>query len=108
MLNNIRIMNNKDFYKLYLKALEIALSQDHINYGFHTKGPDFFIEDNHLSKVDNYINLRCDDNMNFIDSVGYYFDAKSHNFSNIQGVDINIYRLHIVEGIKDLKLKYGL
>ena len=100
-------MENRNFYKTYIPALEKALLNDNINDGFNVWGPDFYLGDD-LEEVESYIERRNGDYVDFIDMVGYYFDAKSHNFPNIQGINIDIYKDNIIHIISDIKLQYNL
>lgn len=98
-------MEKKDFYKLYLPALELALNNDSINYGFYVKSPEDYLDNEIAIKLINYLEKNEDD---FTEKVAYYFDAKSHNFPSIQNVDINDYRKDIIKEISEIKKKFLL
>jgi len=100
-------MDNTTFYSIYIPALEEALENDHIDYGFHVKGPDFYIDKKYLIDVDSYIQ-NSGDNEDFFNRIAYYFDAISHNFPNILGVTLYTYKKNILENIESLKQKYNL
>jgi hypothetical protein len=44
----------------------------------------------------------------FLDNVAYYFDAKPHGFSEIDGVLIKNFRKEIIDKILFLKKKYQI
>ena len=97
-------MSNKDFLKIYIPALELALKNDHKNYGYCVNGPEYFIESNCQMEIDNFIeSVTSTEFYTFLNMVGYYFDAISHNFPSIQGIEINDYKEKII--IEKDKLK---
>ncbi len=98
-----------DFYKKYIPALEIALSNDDLNTGYNVYDPSFYLDLSFEEQMefDLFVDKLSGKNV-FLDMVSYYFDAKSHNFPNIQGVDLNEYKRDIIERMNDLKLLYGI
>jgi len=100
-------MQTIDFLNIYIPALELALANDFINYGYHVKGPEDYIDEKYLFQAENFIK-NDSTYKTFFDSVGYYFDAKSHNFPKVGVVDIAIVREELVKQIHDLKTKFGV
>lgn len=100
-------MEVKEFYIIYLSALEEALANDHINNGFLVKGPDFYIDDRYLISIENFIDQRSN-YVDFLDNVAYYFDAKSHNFPSINDILITDYRESIIKEMKEIRFKYNI
>ena len=46
------------FLKIYLSAIKKAVNEDNINYGFHIKGPDWFIEnDQTRNEIDEFFEI---------------------------------------------------
>ncbi len=80
-------MDKASFFKIYIPVLEKSLQNDHKNYGFYVKSPEDYLCDSLAREIGEYLENNEDF---FTEKVGYYFDAKSHNFSKVQGVDINI------------------
>ncbi|MCS4304936.1 hypothetical protein DRF65_10895 [Chryseobacterium pennae] len=93
-------MRSHDFYKIYLPALEKALQNDEVNEGFYVKGPEDYINQESIEEATRYLEENEDE---FLEKVAYYFDAKSHNFPSIQGVDIEVYKEQIKSCISKLK-----
>lgn len=100
-------MEAREFYIIYLKALEEALANDHINYGFLVKAPDFYIEEEYLILAENFIDGRTE-GVDFLDRVGYYFDAVSHNFPSINNIPIEKYRQSILSQMQEIKAIYNI
>jgi len=100
-------MDDKTFFSIYLPALSKSFENDHINYGFHVKSPEYFIEESQLTDIDSYLESDTiyDD---FFDMVGYYFDAKSHNFPSIDGIEINRYKNKIKYKAEEIKTKLNI
>ncbi|MBP2615675.1 hypothetical protein [Chryseobacterium jejuense] len=96
-------MKTQDFYKIYLPAIEKALQNDEVNEGFYVKSPEDYIDPESIEEVIRYLEEKEDA---FLEKVAYYFDAKSHNFPSIQGVEITIYKKQLVEWILKLKKEY--
>lgn len=101
----ILYMDIRYFYEIYIPALELALEEDHINNGFHVKGPEDFLDKNTAFNIDLFLEKNED---KFTEKVAYYFDAKSHNFPSIEGIDIDEYRLNILRQIREIKDKFKL
>lgn len=102
-------MNLLHFYSLYIPALEKALVNDNINYGYFVKDPSDYIACNpdELKEIEIFLDKSCGQN-DFLDKVAYYFDAKSHSFPSIQGIEIETYKKDIEEEIIAIKKKYNL
>ncbi|MGE8553546.1 MAG: hypothetical protein ACN6OB_06355 [Chryseobacterium jejuense] len=93
-------MKPQKFYKIYLPALEKALQNDEVNEGFYVKGPEDYIDPECIEEITLYLEENED---GFLEKVAYYFDAKSHNFPSIQGVDIEVYRKQLENYIFKIK-----
>lgn len=79
-------METKDFYKIYIPALEKALENDSINAGFYVKPPEDYLGSELAKQVVEYLEEKED---SFTEKVAYYFDAKSHHFPSIQNINID-------------------
>jgi hypothetical protein len=96
-------MKNKNkLLAMYLIALEEALKNDHINKGFHVDGPDKFIDEQYSDVVDKLLEAKSPYER-FFDSVGIYFDAKSHYSNEIDGKDIEEVKNEILKQIVDIR-----
>ncbi len=93
-------MKTQDFYKIYIPALEKAFQNDGVNEGFYVKGPEDYINPESIEEVTRYLEENEDE---FLEKVAYYFDAKSHNFPSIQGVDIEVYKEQLKSYVLNLK-----
>lgn len=98
-------MTNREFYFIYIPALEEAFRNDNINHGFSVFAPDFYIEEKYLREINEYIDNQ---NSDFLDRVSYYFDAKSHDFPSISGINIEEYKKDLIRDMKLIKVKYNL
>ena len=78
-----------------MPALEKALQNDDKNYGFYVKNPEDFIEEKYQTEVADFIENEAK-YTSFFNKVDYYFDAKSHNFSQVSGIDIDNYKSKII------------
>ena len=102
-------MNTKDFFSYYIPALVQALQHDNVNSGFYIKTPEHFI--NESERIKSEIDIYLDKNAGkdeFLDRVGYYFDAKSHGFEEIVGISLNDYKKIIEDEILIIKNKYEI
>lgn len=100
-------MTNKLFFSYYLVALKEALSQDEINYGFLVRPPSWFYPPKMYNALERYEESHYNE-FPLLEKVAYYFDAKSHNFSTVESVEINIYRNSLIEEAKEIASKIGL
>lgn len=95
-------MDKQALVNLYLKALEEALANDHINHGFLVKSPDCFLNVEISNKIELYYDTKEDKAFNkFYDLVAYYFDAKSHNFPDLNGVSLDLVKEMIIKQSKE-------
>ncbi|TZF92343.1 hypothetical protein FW781_21640 [Chryseobacterium panacisoli] len=78
-------MKTEDFYKIYIPALEKAFQNDSINLVFYVKSPEDYLDDEVSAQIDQYSNENEDV---FLEKGAYFFDAKSHNFSNMMKMGI--------------------
>jgi len=102
-------MDKKEFYKYYLPALNKALASDERkNEDFFVKGPEFYIQvsEDKLKEIDIYLGQTAGKDK-FLDNVAYYFDAKSHGFDEINGVNIKKYKENLRNEILVFKEKYN-
>jgi hypothetical protein len=96
-------MGKQELLKTYMIALLEAINNDHINYGYLVKSPEWYLTLNTENEIENYYNSKLDKEFNeFHDLVAYYFDAKSHNFPDLQGIPLELVR----EKILTQSLKY--
>lgn len=96
-------MKTEDFYKIYIPALEKALQNDSINLGFYVKSPEDYLDDEVSAQIDQYSDENGDV---FLEKVAYYFDAKSHNFSFVQEVEIDLYKADLIAEMVRLKKSF--
>lgn len=96
-------MQPKEFYKTYLLALEKAFQNDAINEGFYVKGPEEYIDSIFLEEATQYLEENEDE---FLEKVAYYFDAKSHYFPSVKGVDIDVYKKELMDEILRIKKNF--
>ncbi|NHN27422.1 hypothetical protein FIA58_017215 [Flavobacterium jejuense] len=100
-------MIEKDFFKFYIPALECALSSTNINDGFNLLSPDAYIKD---EKLRNQMDLFEENNFYkhrlLFENVALYFDAKSHGFPKINGIEIETFRLNLNQIISEYKRLY--
>lgn len=100
-------MNKREFFHIYLEALEEALENDHHNYGYLVWSPDFYMEPETVQQIEAFIEKELADD-DFINFVEYYFDAKSHNFPDVGKVNIEDARRYIIEEIARIRAEYAL
>lgn len=93
-------MDFTEFYSIYIPALEEALMNDNKNYGFYVKSPEDFLDIEDVKKVEDFLTNNED---SFLEMVAYYFDAKSHYFSSIQGIEIQDYKRIVTNKIEEIK-----
>ena len=97
-------MDKKEFYQIYIPALEKALEEEN---QIEILDPEFYISDKGIYKqIIDYTENIVDDP--FLNHVAYYYDAKTHNFPDIDGIEINEYRSDIIKEMSVLKKKYGI
>ena len=99
-------MNSGDFFKLYIPALEIALSKDNEIENFSIKCPDWWYPKDKYSEMD----IFDDENYNkypLLNMAALYFDAKAHNFDSIDGINIDIYKKQLINLMQQYKVQYN-
>ncbi|WP_213278326.1 hypothetical protein [Chryseobacterium indologenes] len=96
-------MKTEDFYKIYIPALEKAFQNDSINWVFYVKSPEDYLDDEVSAQIDQYSNENGDV---FLEKIAYYFDAKSHNFSSVQGVKIDLYKAELIDEMVKIKKEF--
>ncbi len=99
-------MNKLELFKLFIPALNKALMHEDDWDQFNVKGPVFFLEGTpeKQKEIETYLDQNAGKDK-FLDSVAYYFDAKSHGFDEIDGVDLNVYKQNLKNEILELKKK---
>ncbi|RNL68612.1 hypothetical protein ED312_23120 [Sinomicrobium pectinilyticum] len=102
-------MDQKEFYKYYLPALAKALESDNNVSDFYIKGPEAFIEasEHKLREIEICLDTASGSN-EFLDSVAYYFDAKSHGFNEIDGEKLCAYKERIKVKMLSIKSEYRI
>ncbi|HEY1056626.1 MAG TPA: hypothetical protein VGE24_15875 [Emticicia sp.] len=99
-------MEDNEFFKIYIQALEKALNNDEVNYGFYVYNPYDYIEDDILLKrLEKFESENYDRFSHFFDLVSFYFDAKSHNFDTVGKYSIYEYREKVVKELDFMKKK---
>jgi hypothetical protein len=102
-------MNKLEFYNLYIPALIKALLNEDNWEQFNVKGPEHFLDvsDQKQKGIEIYLDQVAGQDK-FLDSVACYFDAKSHGFSEIDGVKIEVYKSNLKNEIAKYKKKYAI
>lgn len=102
-------MNNEIFFKYYLPSLKKALSEDHINYGFHVKDPSWFYpKDKILNKEITDFEDSHYQEFPILEIVAYYFDSKSHHFPDVGKMNIDECRKYIIKEMNLLAQIYNI
>ncbi len=102
-------MSEQDFFSIYLPALEKALANDHVNHGFNVLGPDWYIENKTMrKKIDAFEEKNFEKYQALFESISLYFDAKSHNFDEINGIKTSEYKSRLIHQISLYKKKFTL
>ncbi|RFS17095.1 hypothetical protein [Emticicia sp. C21] len=100
-------MEDKEFFEIYINALEKALNNDEVNYGFSVYAPYDYIDDDALLKrlekfeSDNYNRFS-----HFFDLIAFYFDAKSHYFDTVGKYSVEEYREKVIKELNTIKEKF--
>jgi hypothetical protein len=95
-------MDKQALVNSFLMALEEALANDHINHGFLVKSPDWYLDAEVSNKIESYYDSEENRAFNkFFDLVEYYFDAKSHNFPELNGVSLDLVKEMIIKQSKE-------
>ena len=73
------------------------------------RSPDWYIESKEIrDKVDLFEQNNYEQHKLFFDLVALYFDAKSHNFREIEGVSVGDHKLRLNNIIEQYKKKFNL
>jgi len=93
-------MNKLEFYKNYIPAVIKALLNEGNWVQFNIKSPEYFLNVSveKRKEIDAYIDLVAGQD-EFLDNVAYYFDAKSHGFNEIDGVEIKVFKKNLEDDI---------
>ncbi|MDR1056005.1 MAG: hypothetical protein LBL90_09360 [Prevotellaceae bacterium] len=100
-------MEEFEFFKLYIPALEKALSNKETNNELSAKGPDWWYPDAKYNDMDSFETKNIN-KYSIFEKAALYFDAKAHNFKKINGVDISLYKEIIIGLINEYKERFGL
>jgi hypothetical protein len=100
-------MDIRQFYSIYLPALNKALQEDYKNYGFCVYSPEYYVGEDKLVEIESFIDNELANNK-FVNMVDEYFDAKSHNFKKMDGVDLDTIKDEIVKRMGELQRMYSL
>lgn len=100
-------MDDKTFFSYYIPALKKALSEDHINYGFLVKSPDWFYSEEISDIIDDYEDTIYK-KYPILDIVYAYFDSLSHNFPDVGNMSIEECREYIVREMDKLSKKFDI
>jgi len=98
-------MELKEFYRIYIPALEIAMNDKEPLGSFSVKGPEYYIDDNLRYDIAMFLDKNED---YFLERVAYYFDALDHNFPSIQGKSMEKYAKELKEDIDKIKKEFDL
>ncbi len=96
-------MDRLEFYKHYIPAVKkaILLLPEEVGFGYFP-GPEFYLDS---TKCNTYLmDLYIDENSgkdNVLDMIGYLFDAFTHGFDAIEGIDIKTYKEQILKTLDD-------
>ncbi|SFD47512.1 hypothetical protein [Flavobacterium phragmitis] len=99
-------MEKKVFFSNYIPALEQALNYEQ-KFDFEVVGPDMFISDIVVrNSLDEFENENYFEFKKLFNLVSNYFDARTHNFQNVDGKNIAIIKEEILEEIEKIKKIY--
>lgn len=96
------MLNNYQMCSLYINNNESAVA----NFDFSEWRNSHAIYDGYTA-LERYEESHYEE-FPLLEKVGYYFDAKSHNLSTVESVEINTYRDSLIEEAKEIALKIGL
>lgn len=100
-------MEKEFFFSIYLTALDSAINNDNINYGYQVRTLDWYIDDDKIrNEVDLFEQENYENYKEIFESVAFYFDAKSHYFKTINGIEIDTYRIKLKQLIDEYKLRF--
>ncbi len=103
------MMKEKEFFRIYIPALEKALLEDNINYGFSVLAPDWYIEDEDIRKeIYLFEETYFENYKDLFQNVALYFDAKSHGFNKINGILVSKFKEVLHEIISEYKKKFQI
>jgi len=100
-------MTDTDFFALYIPALEKALANDFLTHDFIVMAPDWWYPKDNYKEMDLFENENIKKYPIF-NVVALYFDAKAHNFDNIDDINIDTYKKQIVNSIHQYKVQYNI
>lgn len=100
-------MDRQQFFRIYLKALKVALENDHIDHGYLVKGPDWYMDEGIVADMDAFMEQELADD-DFVNLVEYYFDAMSHNLPDVGRLSVEDARVYIIEEMTRIKAEYKL
>lgn len=102
-------MKKKEFFKVYIWALEKALENDNINHGYMVSGPEWYIDDQDLrNQMDLFEESNFERYRSLFEKVAIYFDAKSHYFNEIGQINIEKYKDILQKEILAFKKKFDM
>lgn len=97
------IMEKEVFFSNYIPALEHALDYQQ-QMDFEVIGPDMFINDIDIrNNLDEFENNNYFQYESLFYLVSIYFDAKTHNFQNVDGKNIATIKEEILKEIEKIK-----
>ena len=100
-------MENNEILRKYLNAVKQAVENDNRNLGFYVAGPEAYLSAEEVEYVDRLMTAHRRF-LVFYDSVGVYFDAKSHYATEIDGISIDLAREEILKQAADIEKAEGL
>ncbi len=100
-------MDAREFFKSYLPALEKALESERTNQAFDALGPDWYIEDERKrEKMYLFEEKNFEQYKSIFEKVALYFDAISHGFKEIDGINIEQFKEELKWNILMYREKY--
>jgi len=80
------------------------MEDDNRNLGFHVNGPEAYLSVDDAEEIDRFMGANAHFQL-FYDSVGVYFDAKSHYADEIDSVSIELVRERILRQAAEIEKK---
>jgi hypothetical protein len=102
-------MSEKEFFKMYLKALEKTLASEEESDDFQeTDHYDFFDGEDDISAIEKFELENYNKYKLFFDNSHGYFDARNHNFLSDGQISLSEFREKLLERIKMYKTVFDI
>ena len=101
------MMTDNNFFAFYIPALEKALANDFLTCNFMVNAPDRWYPEDKYYEMDLF-EIENAKKYPIFDMVALYFDAKAHNFDEIDGINIGKYKEQLIKLIHQYKIQYNV